>query len=264
MNIRVKNDGTILLPTLIISGMLISLALALTKIVSDELQFSADLLLAERAYFAAESGVEQSLLSLKTSPINYVNIETILPNASITEVFVENSKTEFPFSLPPKTILRWQLGLDTNDEMLVVQKLVKDFEINIDPPATVSDLQWKIQCNNSLVNTTEMLQARASGNLITEISIGGWDNGTDLPVDKNIQDFLSSFLDDDLCFISLTNFGNGNISGKVKSLNGEMAPAQTHVRAIGKAAGREKIIEFEYRQKNLNPFFDFGLLHREN
>jgi hypothetical protein len=66
-----------------------------------------------------------------------------------------------------------------------------------------------------------------------------------------------------LCFISLTNFGDGDISGEVKALAGEMAPAQTHVRAIGNAAGREKIIEFEYRQRNLNPFFDFGLLHRE-
>ena len=65
MNIHRKESGSILLPTLILSGMMLALALALTKIVSNELQFSADLLLSERAYFAAESGVEQALLSLK-------------------------------------------------------------------------------------------------------------------------------------------------------------------------------------------------------
>lgn len=252
---HVKNDGTILLPTLIISGMLLGLALTLTKIVSSELQFAADLLLAERAYFAAESGVEQSLLSLRDDPINWVKITTSLPHSSSVDVNVANSKQSFEFSLNAKTSTRWQLGIDADDEVPVNATLVKNFEIT--GPNILNNLQWKLQCDN---NGIKMLQARANANPVQGSSMGTYDNGVSVS-QQSINTFLSSFPDNTRCYISLTNFGIVKIDGTI-STNDLMAPAQTYVRAEGKAGGREKIIEFEYRKKNLNPFFDFGLLHK--
>lgn len=258
MKIKTKQSGAILIPTIILSGMLLALALALTKIMSNELQFSADLLLAERSYFAAESGVEQSLLSLRYEPINWVDISTPLPGPATAFVEVENAKTEFLFSLLPKTTIRWRLGFDPDPEMTVAAELVREFQIagtNI-----FGDLQWKIQCSVLASNGTEMLQSRATSNQVSGSDTGVWDNGTTTGT-KTIHDFLTSMSDETLCFISLTNFGINDITGTVTTPE-NMAPAQTLVRAIGQAGGREKIIEFEYRQKNLNPFFDFGILHK--
>ena len=268
---KVKNDGMILLPTIIISGMLLSLALALTKIVSNELQFSTDLLMAERSYFAAESGVEIALLSLKEHPINYVNMTQDLANTSTATILVKNSEKSFSFLLEEKEALRWQLGIDTNDNMERDIKLVRDFEIE-QTDGDFRDLQWKIQCENA-DKVTEMIQARAqddddSDNIIDEQDTGTYDDGEATHLNTTIEDFLYPLENDALCFISLTNFGEDVIKGIVSTTTEEgtdektMAPAQTYIRAIGKARGREKIIEFEYRKKNLNPFFDFGLLHK--
>jgi len=254
---NVKKDGTILLPTLIISGMLLGLALTLTKIVSSELQFAADLLLAERAYFAAESGVEQSLLSLRDNPINWVEKKTTLPNASTVDINVANSQQSFDFSLEPKTSTRWQLGIDSEKDITVDSTLVKKF--NITGLNIVDNLQWKLQCDDGGI---KMLQARANAISVDGNSLGIYDSGSSASSPKkSIDQFLSPFTPDIRCYISLTNFGTEAISGTI-STPVLMAPSQTYVKAIGKAGGREKIIEFKYRKKNLNPFFDFGLLHK--
>ena len=247
--------------------MLLSLALALTKIVSSELQFSTDLLLAERSYFAAESGVEIALLSLKEHPINYVNMTQDLANTSTATILVKNSEESFPFLLEAKEAIRWQLGIDSNPSMTPEITLVRDFKIE-KIEGDFHRLQWKIQCENA-DEVTEMIQSRASLDLVTKTSTGIYDNGETTYPNTSIEDFLDPLEADALCFITLTNFGDSDIiEGTVSTITEEgteektMAPAQTHIRAIGKARGREKIIEFEYRKKNLNPFFDFGLLHK--
>ncbi len=266
MKFHVKNNGSILLPTVIVSGMILALALALTKIVSSELQFATDLLLSERAYFAAESGVETALLSLKDEPINYVNITdaplTDDPEESILmDVFVDNSKTEFGFSIDPKTAVRWRLGVDTDDTDDVAKEHVKTFEIEI-ASNNYADLQWKIQCEADN-GKTKMLQERASESSIDGDTTGVYDQVGYTDEDTTITEFLESdnINEAHLCFITLTNFGNANIKVTVTS-DEEISPAQTFVRATGKAGGRKKIITFQYQQKALNPFFDFGLLHQ--
>lgn len=259
MNISVKKSGTVLLPTLIISGMLLALALALTKIVSNELQFSADLLLAERSYFAAESGVEQALFSLKTKPVNWVlNQETELGHASMASVTVENAQSSFPFSLDPKKSIRWQFGRDTNPSFEVTPAAIRNFTLS--GTGFPSVLQWKIQCSQENSSKTEMLQSRATSNDITGEDFGTWDNGTQIGT-KTIQEFLATLSDETRCFFSLMNFGTNKVIGTF-STSEKIAPPQTIVRAKGSSGGREKIIEFEYRQNNLTPFFDFGLLQK--
>ena len=260
MNIRVKSAGSILLPTLILSGMMLALALTLTKIVSNELQFSADLLLAERSYFAAESGVEQALLSLKNEPINWVDAEkTILPHASVTEVTVENSQSTFLLALDPKVSIRWQFGTDPDPSFVVEPHIVRNF--TLDGAGMAHKLQWKFQCSQPNSPKTEMLQSRAQSNQVSGSDTGTWDNGTQIGT-KTIQEFLTGLSDETRCFLSLTNFGDTSIVATFSTTQ-KMAPPQTIVRAIGTAGGREKIIEFEYRQKNLTPFFDFGLLQKD-
>ena len=254
---NVKQSGSVLLPTLIIAGMILALALSLAKIVSNELQFSADLLLGERAYFAAESGVEAALLYLKVDPINLVEREVDLPSSTRSNITIINSVEEFDFVLNPSESLRWRLGVDSEKGFNVTAGLVRNFEIIGDNLDGV--LQWKIQCAST--GKTLVLQKRAQGNLVSGSNMGVSDDGISVG-SLSIDDFLSGVDDSGKCFVSLTNFGEAVITGKVTA-NGLMAPAQTKVQAIGSSGGREKIIEFEYRQKNLSPFFDFGLLQSE-
>ena len=42
-----------------------------------------------------------------------------------------------------------------------------------------------------------------------------------------------------------------------------MPPEKALIKSIGKSGGREKIISFEYAQKNLSTFFDFGFFHTD-
>lgn len=254
---KMKQDGSVLLPTLIISGMILALALSLTKIVSNELQFSADLLLGERAYFAAESGVEQALLSLKDEPINLIERTTKLSKGSETTVTTFNKLEEFDFEIEASETLRWRLGRDLDPGFGVTRNMVRDLQISGQNLA--DNMQWKIQCAGSTLASS--LQRRAISNLITPIASGVWDEDGDIG-ETTIESFLASIDDETICYISLTNFGKDIISGRVYAPR-KMAPAQTKVRALGYAGGREKVIEFEYRQKNLAPFFDFGLLHSE-
>lgn len=255
---RVKQSGSILLPTIIISVMLLALAMALTKIVSDELQFSSDLLLGERAYFAGESGVEAALLHLKNEPINLIEEKVDLGNSTSTAITTFNAVDGFDFVLNGSESLRWRLEVDRDEKILVVDsEIVDDFEIS--GQGLKDDVQWKIQCAG--VNGTLLLQERAASDKIGISDEGVLDDGNSVG-DNSIDNFLSGIADGTKCFISLSNFGNNVVEGRVEAV-GKLSPAQTKVRARGSAGGREKIIEFEYRQKNLSPFFDFGLLQSE-
>ncbi len=252
---RVKQDGTVLLPTLIISAMILALALSLTKIVSNELQFASDLLLGERAYFAAESGVEGALLFLKREPINLIEREIPLAKGTSANITTFNAVESFDFELDLNETLRWRLGRDADKGLDFVGDLVKDFRI--DGQNVRDNLQWKIQCAEN--KKTIVIQGRAKKNRIDKNSRGTLDQGGRLDI-STIMNFLKERPSQSLCYVSLTNFGSNVITGAVEAKK-KLAPAQTKVQAIGLAAGREKIIEFEFRQKNLAPFFDFGLLH---
>ena len=264
---ELKTEGmTILLPTIILSGLILVVGLGLSRVLMTELEFSADLLFSEKAYFAAESGVEKSLLALKDKPLNLVHEEQVpVGNGATYDLDIFNSVRKFPLDISPNESIKFRLGVD-RDKSFAGYSLepITNFEITKNNQSGNSDLHWNILCENniSLFGTGSDF---ASGNLDDGTAISD-ENGNITYATQRVSTFLSSKNQaNNLCFMSLTNFGEGNFRGIFKvTPPSKIAPAKVRITATGKSFSREKIVSFEYWQKNLSALYDLGLYFTEN
>ena len=253
-----KNKGmVILIPTIILSGLILMVALGLSQVLMTELEFSADLLFSEKAYFAAESGVEKSLLALKDKPLNWVDEEGSLVGTNANyDLLIANSVPSFGFSLAKNETVKFRLGVDTDEGFNNYNILtVNDFEIT----PKEEDLSWKIICQKQ--GKTVALQGDGG-----DFTKGQYDNG-DLIESMDVATFLNGNNSlDNICFMSLTNLietEDKTIEGTVTATSIEklIAPAKVSIRAVGKSYHREKIVTFEYLQKNLSSVFNLGFYY---
>lgn len=264
-----KSQGITLIVSIILSGMILAIGLGLVKILTTELQFSADLIFSEKAYFAAESGVEIALLELNKEPVqnteNAVIFEEPDFSGARSELTIENLEDEFGFNLTPKETVKLRLRKDTDpgkDLNLAIQP-VTNFKISVNP---AGDVRWKIICTKTMkdekAHRTVSIQNTLSSTFM-EISSqsGTYDDEDGASSNTSVSTFFANLGDEDqkTCFLSLTNLANTNL--EITFSNTEMPPPRAKVIATGKAGNREKTIIFEYAQKRLSPFFDFGLLH---
>ncbi len=270
---KIKNPGiVVLLPTIILSGLILVVGLGLSQVLMTELEFSADLLFSEKAYFAAESGVEKSLLALKDKPLNYV-VEKDIPvgTGANYDLNIANQVKEFEFDLEPNESVKFRLGYDNNEKFAEYSlEAVKNFNININElEGESTDLQWRILC---LVDDNSAKKTIALFRNGTDFTSGSYDDGTAVSTDsfgnpqyttKQVSKFLSeNNLAKNLCFMSLTNFGTEKIRGVFRpTAPSFVAPAKVNVTATGKSFSREKIVSFDYWQKNLSAVYDLGLLY---
>lgn len=274
-NLRKKNPGVvILIPTIILSGLILVVSVGLSQVLITELEFSADLLFSEKAYFAAESGVEKSLLALKEKPLNLVIEDGVAVGTGATyDLNIANSVEQFPFSLAKDETMKFRLGVDTSDNFAEYSlKPVTTFKINksSEPNAVAfsnADLQWEIICpkkGEGRTIKTVSLQGRGD-----DFSKGIYDDGLHPLItnidgeivgpEENLAKFLGeNNLGEDICFMSLTNTESIDITGNF-SVYKKIAPAKVKITASGKSFSREKIVNFEYRQKNLSSLLDLGL-----
>ena len=171
--------------------------------------------------------------------------------------------------------IKFQLGVDTVDTIEKSIFPVTSFQIgklNENEGfiaglevGNEADLQWKILCQNTNGETVALF-GRAN-----DLNEGYYDDGTGSVFDgngniilakKNILSFFGMRnLQGNICFMSLTNLqeeNDGEIRGIFKS-NDKIAPAKVKITATGKSFSREKIVTFDYRQKNLSSIFDLGL-----
>ena len=140
-----KQEGSTLVITLILCGMIITVGLGVVRILVSELQFSADLLWSERSYFAAESGVESALLELKDDPIlhippseNIYEIEDL--DGAQTDISIQNrlDETNNIIKIPKASAVKLKLITDTNLPQL-------EWKISGDGESAEAIL-WKILC----------------------------------------------------------------------------------------------------------------------
>ncbi len=270
-----KRSGmVILLPTIILSGLILVVSVGLSQVLMTELEFSADLLFAEKAYYAAESGIERSLLALKDQPLNLVKeAEKKVGTSAEYDLNINNSVPNFPFKLANNETIKFRLGVDTEDSFEVDLALRNNFEIEISQ-GSPNDLQWKVLCKNN--NDTVALYGRGD-----DFSQGTFDDGVSVQEDKSLSNFLINYnLPESLCFMSLKNISKGeqdvtkngfsqvpNFTGStiegtfIVKNNDEIAPDQVEIVAVGRSVSREKKVKFNYRQKNLASVFDLGLYY---
>lgn len=277
-NLRKKNPGVvILIPTIILSGLILVVSVGLSQVLITELEFSADLLFSEKAYFAAESGVEKSLLALKGKPLNWVIEDGVVVGTGATyDLNIANSVTKFPFNLEKNKTMKFRLGVDTSESFAGYSPIPVNPMITLDQESIPfgRKLQWKILCSENDANGSKKTVALSGwGN---NFNTGDYDNGENIKKNESRSDFLTKATG--ICFMwlsfpeqlpgssnnesrtasSTTSQNFAGISGIVSAEDG-IAPAKVKITATGKSFSREKIVSFEYLQKNLSSKFDLGL-----
>ncbi|MCF7917426.1 pilus assembly PilX N-terminal domain-containing protein [Candidatus Gracilibacteria bacterium] len=261
-----KSSGAVLFVTLILSALIVTVGIGLAKILATEIQFSSDILFGEKAYFAAESGVEIALREMNAEPVqNIENYETspksddqsaklILSIQNLQPLFPE---TSFSLRINPKQTQKLRLRKDTDPSEGVLAGPVGDFDLSVEG----GRFQWKFLCqsNNGTISLQNISNPGDFPHFYDQklgISDDEFGNTT---IDKTFSDIGA---DPAQCFFSLTNLDENNPI-TVTFANTEMPPSKAAIHSTGKSGGRQKSIVFEYAQKNLSPFFDFGLFHKE-
>ncbi len=299
-----KNNGmVILLPTIILSGLILAVGLGLSRVLMTELEFSADLLFSEKAYFAAESGVEKSLLALKDKPLNYVSeSDKEVGTGATYDLEIANSVKEFPFVLDENETIKFRLGVDTNESFAGYSvRPITSFKVD-NLVGIKRNLHWKILClvdsggNPALQRSSGQAHRQSSGQAKKTVALSGtgdnftkgnYDDGENEITTETIVNFLGRYNSEgNPCFMSLSNFSeinegnssrtnpstfnsqqtnNSKIRGIFKPIIPEtIAPAKVKITATGKSFSREKIVSFDYWQKNLSAVYDLGLYYTKD
>ncbi len=296
--IQKKESGSAILITMVVGVVMLSLGLTALNLVVSDAKVAQDFIFSERAYFAAESGMERSLLQLKLNPVEHVEAYEIPLNEDLGQVSVidiNNRESEFVFDIPPFKSRKFRLRKETDacsKELYIDEtnddcfKSTDDFKVQvIDRDSSITEsMHWKYICSevfdDDKSRTVSLQDSLPIGQWETEKSmasqIGKWDTfnlitaqGGDRYVAETISDTsVGSFLSrtglvNTSCFFSLTN-NSATATLKVKvSANGTdvMSPYATRITSVGRSGSREKTIEFNYVQKNLGELFDFVFFH---
>ncbi len=266
-----KNPGSILIVAIILGAIVMTLGLNLTRIFAKEIQFSSDLLFSEQAYFAAESGVEKSLIKLKNEPVeNLIDHQIDFENGVKTTLNIENLKDTFSFALPPQENVKFRLRKDLDPTKETELESVNVWDLNVvTEDGTISGLkvwQWKILCSKN-EKTLVIQNTSETGNFPQ------FEDQAGIFTDKNgesmanvlISDFFLPLSPDEKksCFFSVTNISETETLDFTFESIDQMSPHQALITATGKVGKREKTIVFDYAQKKLGTLFDFVLFHAD-
>jgi hypothetical protein len=253
LNLFKKNDGSTLLVAIVVSSMLLTLGIGAARLLVKDVEFAADFLFSEKAYFAAESGIETALLELKTHPVqNMEDYEVKIDDYTKSILNLSNNVTEFDFDLSPSNSQKFRLIKDIKPNDEYETTFIDSFDLIVSP--TGETFQWKFLCKNNDNKTMAKVKS-------DEISQPFNDFFTESSVT------LSNWIGDEkidakTCFFSVQNLSDKVLNFKFIN-NNKMTPNKTHVHAVGKAGKREKHISFDYTQSNLGAIFDFVLFHTD-
>lgn len=259
-----KKEGSVLLISIILSGMILSIGASTAKTLIKEIEFTSDLLLAEKSYFAAESGIEIALLELKKQPVrNIVNQEISLGSEVVSDLNIENRINKFEIKLLKNGNTKFRLAQQINENDLIgatpinIQKITKFSVENVDG----KKFHWKVLCKKN--TKTVAIQGDYESNLFSSISESGIFENED--GDVLLSSSLDSFLqnnDYQKCFLSFENLSDSELKITLNAPQ-KIAPNKAKITAVGKAGNREKRIVFDYAQKNLGSLFDFVFFHSD-
>ncbi len=263
--IETKKQGAILLVALFLSTLILVTGSGLTNLLMKEIQFSEDFLFAERSYYAAESGVEKALFSLKNSPIQNIENVDIPIGYATTTLNIKNSVDTFAVELTPNQVIKLRLKIDNDTTFaesirpISLENLILNFT-----DFTSNSFQWKILCQQSgnPISLQSVLNSSASA---FKNFRGTKETTTNYQTNISVDAFWGSLSvnEKESCFLSLQNLSETRTLKFNINLANKIPPAVATVVSHGKAGSREKIIKFDYRQKNLASFFDFGFFHSD-
>lgn len=245
---------------LLMGAMLLSLGILGSKMMIKQVEFSSNLLLSTRAHYAAESGVERALYALKEFPVRYLQDAPIVvghlgENEQTTAaISIDNKSTDFEAKIPAHGNIKLRLFRDNSGNYNGIDYRPTNPDTWRDKEENVIDVHvsnnsgteyhWKILCDDGSGGTASYVNpiAHFTGNIT--------------PADYST--FMASH---EHCFLTLENLSPTELSLRISSPS-TMPPAATRVKVEGVAQGKTKVVEFDYRQKNLGGLFDFTLFHQ--
>ena len=279
-----RNKGSVFLIAIIIGMIVLTAGLGLMNIFMKELRFSSDFVFSEMAYYAAESGVEEALLMLEEEPVQHLVPDETSRNpaehgiidfelGTMIHLRIDNLRDNFDFNLKPKENVKFRLKKDTDFSKNNTLEVISDWKVTVqdlDGASLDNAWSWKIACQKA--DDTVSIQGRGGtgsngnyNNFVNETGKEVNETVTILTGNHSISTFFSGLNETEkqTCFFSATNLQED----KTLTFNFEnssyMSPHKTTITSIGKNNFREKIIKFDYAQKNLGGLFDFVLFHSD-
>jgi len=258
----VKTEGSALLIGIFLSGLMLTIGVMAARLAVREVQFSADLFLAEKAYLSAESGVEKALWHLKDNPLSHVKeTNNLILGKPDTTVSIRNlikpttdgfALESFEFTLAPLASQKWRFRKDTDDTVSLSEAPINSGTLKVEAPG---EFFWRFLCEETSGGTIA-LQGQTTGNVANLMNTTGTDD------DGNTSNFDGwSVVDKNTCYVSIQNL---ETTPSLFTFSGAtMAPHAAHIHAVGLHGSREKHIRFDYAQKTLGSLFDFSFLHSE-
>ena len=259
-----KKEGSILMVAVFLSGLILTIGINASKLLMKEVSFSADFVQAERAYFAAESGIEKALLELNEQPVQNVEGQTIpIGEKSAVELTIVNEVDRFAFALPPLGNQKFRLTHDTDPSLEESIAFMNDLSLNVQPQEGISNkFLWKVLCQSRAEINTISIQKIVEDNGEVNISNLFASPGTDNQNQERSLNSVQSEIAPHSCFFSVQNLLPRTTLDFVFT-GTNITPHKATIVAKGQSGKQEKHIVFEYAQKNIGSLFDFTFLHTE-
>lgn len=249
-----RHPGSGLFVALILSAIVLSIGMTAVRLVLKQVVFTADLVQSERAYFAAESGVETALLKLSESPLQHWETTRSL-GASEFDLHIENQVLDFEVLLPPRANTKFRLGRDLNIDATLSDDDPVNFDLRVNPDDA---FQWSILCREG--GGTLSIQGQGSVDVVDLFNKNAVDS-SQAGIFETFNTLVVS--DKSKCFFSLTNVSDQVLDFYFDARGLTMTPDRAHITSIGRSGNREKHIQFDYRQANIGSLFDFTFFHRD-
>ena len=277
-----KQRGDVLIITLIMSAFMLMVGLALSRFLLQDLFFIKNLIDSEKAYFAAESGVEVALGRLKTNPIEDVDENIVIAGPIISHVVVDNLKEEHDFVLAPNQTKRFKISRDGN--IPITQWNIEAAQTpQGSETAELGDISWRIICQKNNPTANVALSGRFPNNQPSvdfSSQQGTFDNVITDPVDPaktidttdlnySVRDYLSLPIaldeasEQETCFVNYQNLSPTTTNLNLTAPSPGLTPEQAIIKSSGQAGEREKVIYYQFQQSGLGSVFDFGVLLRD-
>ncbi len=273
-----KNEGSGMLVAVFLSGLILTMGLAGSRLLLKEVKMSAELWNSEQAYFSAEGGIEQALLFLEKNPVEFVEHEAIalVSDSDVSRIKVDlsikNQVSEFDFVLRPYENQKFRMLSDTDDSLSSSNQIFTALEMNVEEQPDKNNILvggnlkyiWKILCRNTSENTVSIEKIEENKNHIPNILTAN--GGSYESVDGSEINFGNlSDVNSDSCFFSVQSLvGDKDLKFTFyASVSDKITPNASKIIAVGSRNKQEKRLVFEYKQKNLGSLFDFTFLHTD-
>lgn len=260
-----KKKGITLFSSIIVSGIILTLVLSFMQIILKDIQLNADFFEGERAYFAAESGIEHGLLALKSEPTQHLYDQLIELESSEARLTIDNRTSTEEFTLEPYGNKKFSL--------LVMKRKFQAVDITkLKAKAFLSEggvlpqgdelFQWKLQCRND--DQTISIQGKKRL-LFAPNLIRNWEGQSDMADGETKPSSIYRFwtmsgfssTEKQTCYLSFQNLTDKNVQIVLSGTN--FPPSVATITSVGHANKRQKVITFDIAQKNLSTLFDFGI-----